>query len=108
MRLRIARLSLACAAGIAATSFAAAPAHAYPTNCSAGAASRTATIAVCNSGTGSYRAIAFCNYPDGWFTSAYGNWVTRPSSSYSTAYCPKQSGHGGQSTVDSAAYERRD
>ncbi|GAA0846581.1 hypothetical protein GCM10009525_66020 [Streptosporangium amethystogenes subsp. fukuiense] len=107
MRLRITSLTLACAAGIATTTFTAAPAHAIPTNCSAGAASRTASIAVCQSGTGSYRAVAFCDYPDGTYGSAYGNWVYMPSSSYSTAYCPNKSVYGGQSILDFGFYERR-
>lgn len=107
MRLRIASLSLACAAGIAATTFTAAPAHAIPTNCSGGAASRTAYISVCHAGTGSYRAVAFCDYPDGTFTSALGNWVYMPSSSYSTAYCPNRPVYGGQGILDSGFTERR-
>ncbi|GIH26234.1 hypothetical protein Aph01nite_45440 [Acrocarpospora phusangensis] len=108
MRPRIARLSLACAAGISAIAFAATPAQAYPTDCSAAAVSSTASIAACLSGTGSYRAVAYCEYPDSTYTVTYGPWVYRPSSAISLAICPKNNALGGQSTLDRASYERRD
>ncbi|WP_157556474.1 hypothetical protein [Herbidospora yilanensis] len=107
MRLRIAQLSLACAAGIAATTFTAAPANALPSDCSAAAASRTASIAVCHGGTGSYRAVAWCDAPDGTYVVAWGSWKTVSSNSYSTAYCPYRSEYGGQTILDRYHYERR-
>ncbi|GAA4183869.1 hypothetical protein GCM10022252_11870 [Streptosporangium oxazolinicum] len=107
MRLRTVRLSLACAAGIAATAFTAAPAQAIPTDCSGGAASRTSYISTCHAGTGSYRAVAFCDYPDGILTSAYGAWKYMPSNTYSTANCPNRPEYGGQGILSSGFTERR-
>jgi hypothetical protein len=96
---RLTQAAIACVTGVAATVLAAAPAQAWPGDCSTAFYSSTATLAVCHSGSGSYRAVAFCEFPDGTAGAPVGSWKTVASNSYSYAFCENIPALGGQSYV---------
>lgn len=91
---RIAASALSCAAivgGLVAMS--GSPAQATPQSCSHGKYSATAALAICNSGTGSFRSVVRCHYSpyEGAtrYTNGYGPYKTAGSGQVSYSYCPK-------------------
>ncbi|MCY1144936.1 hypothetical protein OWR29_43655 [Actinoplanes sp. Pm04-4] len=67
------------------------PAMATPTNCSWARYTANSIVAICNGGSGNFRARITCHNsgPGGILVSAVGSWKTVASRSPSYAYCPK-------------------
>lgn len=68
-------------------------AHATPQNCSHGRYSADAAIAICWSGTGSFRSVVRCVYSrwegDTSYVYGYGSWRSPGTGQYSYSFCPK-------------------